>query len=85
MLCPCLVGSRIGQIALVQYDETPFILNQLINDRISAGNGNAGIDDFDDDIDHFQILRDQRPSLFHMSRIPVDMFHHAFPPFMTLR
>ena len=71
--------GRVGQVGFIQYDDPRFAAGQFPDHRVAAGNRDPGIQDLDDQIDQFQVLRDQFPGLLHMARIPVDIVDgHTF-------
>ena len=74
-LCPFHRLRFVRQIALVQHDDAGLALRQFRQDGIAARYGNAGVEHFDAHVHELQVFLDQLAGLFHVTRIPVDMFH----------
>ena len=59
-------------------DKAMSVIDELCNHRIGTAHGNPGIDQFDDDVDDFQIVFDEPAGLGHMAGKPVDnhIYYH---------
>ena len=75
---PFVEDSRIGQVGLVEDDDGRLVTDDGLDHGIGAAHGNAGIDEFDDDIDDLEIFLNQALGLGHMAGIPVD-YHNVTP------
>ena len=78
---PVLCAVRIGQIRLVEDDQTRTLFaDDLAQKRIAAAFRNARIDQLNDHIDELQLLLDHATRLCHVPREPLDRCHQLNPP-----
>ena len=73
ILRPLFVLHGVGKIALVQNQNFRFVPDQLGNIGIFGGGGNAGIDQFDDDIHLLHRIQNDTAGFSHMPRVPVNI------------
>ena len=75
---PFVEDGRIGQVGLVEDDDRRLIADEGFDHGVGAAQGNAGVDEFDDDVDDLEIFLNQALGLGHMAGIPVDYHRNSF-------
>lgn len=82
---PLLGDVRVGQIAFAEQFQTGLVGTEILDHRVGAAVGQAGVDDFDDQIHLGQDLADLAGGLVHVAGEPVDAHKRVLPVCMEYR
>ena len=72
-LPPHLIHSGVGLIRPVEDDEPGLLPHNLVDIRVAAGDGDAGVDDLRHQVYQLQIRLDLPSGFCHMAGIPLDI------------
>ena len=79
VLEPLLGDDRVGQVAFAEQFQTGLVGTEILDHRVGAAVGQAGVDDFDDQIHLGQDLADLAGGLVHVAGEPVDAHKRVLP------
>lgn len=82
---PLLGNGRVGQVAFAEQFQTGLVGTEILDHRVGAAVGQAGVDDFDDQVHLGQDVADFAGGLVHVAGEPVDAHKRVLPVCMKYR
>ena len=70
---PLLAGGGVGLVGPVEDDHARLAAHQVVDVRVPAGDGDAGVDDLRHHVHVFEVFPDHPPGLGHVAGIPLDV------------